>query len=261
MKKYALLTLTLTLLISSSSYAQTDQGAYLNIDYLKVDTEDVAGFEKMVEDKWQQVYADHLAEDGLTGYYLYKVMYPGGQASIYNYTLISTFPDLNTMVMVKEEIEDEMKKVPSKKNKSGHSLYSHQYSELWKTEAGIQHENGVDQSDFMVMNYMMVEPGKEPEYLALENDIARPLHEERLRKGMMHSWRTFSVMKPAGIHYEYNFATADYYDQLGNIENVFTNDILKSVMPEANFTETLEAMYNTRKIIKSELWQLVDYME
>lgn len=261
MKKCGLLTFLFTVLISCLTYAQTAQGTYLNIDYMKVSSEDYQDFEKMVQDRWKPVYKEQLSENGLSGFYLYKVMYPGGEASEYNYTLISTFPDLNTLVAVKDRLDADAKSLYGNRGANNNSLFRHQYSELWKTEAGIEHQSEYEQSKFMVINYMRVEPGKEPEYLALENDIARPLHEERLKQGMMHSWRTFSIMKPSGLHYEYNFATSDYYDKLNNIEHVFTNSIVKSVMPGANFTETLNAMYKTRTIVKSELWKLVLFMK
>ena len=64
-------------------------------------------------------------------------------------------------------------------------------------------------------------------------------------------------MQPGGVSYSYNFATADYYDNLSNIEYGFTNDIMNSVMPSANFTETMNAIINTRDIVSNELWKLL----
>jgi hypothetical protein len=101
----------------------------------------------------------------------------------------------------------------------------------------------------------------ETQYLALENDIAKPLHIERVKTGMMHNWRTYSIMQPGGINYSYNFVTADYYDNLANIEFGFTNEIMKSVMPNANFTETMDAIINTRDIVNNELWKLLYYAD
>jgi hypothetical protein len=135
---------------------------------------------------------------------------------------------------------------------------THQFSELWKTEAGIYNGNDQQISEFMVINYMMVKPGKGAEYLTLENDMARPLHEERIKEGKMHSWRTYSLLQPGGLDYKYNFATADHFNKMNHIEFGFTNELIKSVMPGTDINEMFEAIFATRDIVKSETWQLVD---
>lgn len=261
MKRLVLISCLCTLFAYSFSSAQTKEGAYLHLDYLKVDSEDYSAFEKLMTTEWKSVYESEIASDKITGCYFYRVIYPGGQSSEYNYVLIRTFNDLNKIVEAKTRLQERLAIQKGNLLKKSMELVRHQYSELWKTEAGIIDTTRDNLSTFAVVNYMWVEPGRESEYLALENDIARPLHEERISQGMMHSWRTYSLLKPGGVDYAYNFATADYYDNLKNIEYVFTNDIVQSVMPKANITETLNAMYITRDIMRSELWQLVDYLE
>lgn len=261
MKRIGLITCICTMFVYSFSLAQTKEKAYLHLDYLKVDSRDYAAFEELMTTEWKSVYKSEIASDKITGCYFYRVEYPGGQSAPYNYVLIRTFNDLNKMVEVKAELQEQLANRNDNLLEKSMELARHQYSELWKTEAGIIDTTEENLSNFVVINFMKVTPGKESEYLALENDIARPLHKERISKGMMHSWRTYSLLKPGGIGYDYNFATADYYDNLKNIEYVFTNDIVKSVMPKANITQTLNAMYVTRDIVRSELWQLVDYLE
>lgn len=261
MIKRILLTCIFTILAVGLSYSQTKRDAYLNIDYLKVDSENMASFEEMVTAKWKDVFAKEVGKDKITGCYLYKVVYPGGQLSDYNYVLVRTYKSIASIVEANESLKGQL--ASRKDNLKGLTLglATHQYSELWKTEAGIFTKQSKELSKFMVMNYMRVVPGKELEYLALENDIARPLHIERLKQGMMHSWRTYSLLMPGGVGYDYNFATADYYDKIENIEFGFTNEIMKNVMPNANVTETLDAIINTREIEGLELWELLNSME
>ncbi len=261
MKRIAILTCFCALFVFSYSYSQTREGAYLNVDYLKVDTKDLSAFEEFVKTEWKSVYKSEIAEDRINGCYFYRVEYPGGQLNDYNYVLVRTFSDLNKILESKERFREKLASRKGNLMKKTLDLVDHQYSELWRTEAGIVDTTDENLSKFAVINFMRVEPGKEPEYLALENDIARPLHEERIAQNMMHGWQTYSLLKPGGVEYNYNFATADYYNNLKNIEYVFTNDIVQSVMPNANITETLEAMYITRDIVRSELWKLIDALE
>lgn len=259
MKRFSLFFCVIVLFAMSTAYPQTAGDAYLNIDYLKVDSRNYSAFEELVTSKWKPVYEKVMGPEQITGWFFYRVVYPGGQAGDYNFVLICTYKNLNAVVKANEKLKEEIAIRNDKLMEKTLGFATHQYSELWKTEAEIMNVNDTTPSPFKVMNYMMVNPGKEFEYLVLENDLARPLHEERINEGKMHSWRTYSLIQPGGIEYGYNFATADYYIKLSDIEFGFTNEIIKSVMPNTNITKMFEAIYATRDIMKSELWQLVDF--
>jgi hypothetical protein len=261
MKKVAFVTLVCSLLVTTLSLAQTEDGAYLNIDYLKVETEDLLEFEQLVTSEWKEVLQEEVTSGNIIGGYFYRVVYPGGNLSKYNYVFVRTYENLNAIMEASLSLGRQMGSRKDDLMEKSMNLASHQYSELWRTEAGVMTPEDTSYSEYLIMNYMRVEPGMESQYLALENDIARPLHEERIEKERMHNWRTYSIMKPSGTGYDYNFATADYYDNLVNIEYGFTNEIMNSVMPSANFTETMEAINNSREIVASELWQLVYYLK
>lgn len=261
MKRTTLFTCVLTFLVFSQSFSQTEENAYLQIDYLKTDVEHAADFEKLVKKDWKAVYKKQMETAKITGWYFYKVLYPGGEAGAYNYLIITTFNDLNPVLEIDEAIEDQLTFTHSNKGSQMDVLATRQFSELWKTEAEIMSISDKKMGKIMVMNYMQVAPGKEAEYLTLENDMARPLHEERINNDEMHSWRAFSLMQPGGLNYGYNFATADYFENLSDVEYGFTNELIKSVMPGTNINEMFDAIYSTRDIAKYELWLLVDHME
>lgn len=261
MKRIVLLTGMLMLFSIGFSYSQTPEGAYLNVDYIKVETGDYSAFEDLVRSEWKDIYEDQIGKDEMTGWYFYRVAYPGGQSGTYNYVVISTFSKLNTVVTVNNKLRQNIEKLGGDFMQQMLDLATHQHSELWKTEAGVMNTSGQKPGLFAVMNYMMVNPGKEAEYITLENDMARPLHEARIENGEMYSWRTYSLLKPGGLNYQYNFVTADYYEELNDIEYGFTNDLIRSVMPGTDINKMFEAIYATRDIIRSELWQLIDHLE
>ncbi|MBE78144.1 MAG: hypothetical protein CL670_03220 [Balneola sp.] len=261
MKKVGLVTFLCSLLLVTLSFAQTEEGAYLNIDYLKVDSKDLAQFEELVSSNWQGIFDEEMASENITGTYFYKVIYPGGQLSKYNYVLIRTYQSLEAIMEANQTLSMKLSSRDDDLLERSMEIVTHQYSELWKTEAGIMDPMDSSNSLYLVINYMRVKPGMESQYLALENDIAKPLHEERVRTKKMHNWRTYSIMQPGGVGYDYNFATANYYDDLANIEYGFTNEIMNSVMPSANFTETMDAIIRTRDVVGSELWKLLHYLD
>ncbi|MEX0724347.1 MAG: hypothetical protein WD357_04960 [Gracilimonas sp.] len=251
----------LALFLIGFSYSQTQENAYLNVDYLKVEAENYAEYEELIQSKWKPLYRNEIDEGKMTGWYFYRVAYPGGQAGDYNYVVITTFEELNSVVEANEHMRRTLAEMPDEVTMQNLDIATHQFSELWQTEAGIMNTSGQKPGLYTVMNYMMVNPGKEAEYITLENDMARPLHEARIENGDMYSWRTYSLLKPGGTNYQYNFVTADYYEELNDIEYGFTNDIIRSVMPGTDINKMFEAIYATREIVRSELWQLIDHAE
>ena len=260
MKKVVLITFIFSFTVLCISYAQTEDGAYLNIDYLKVETEKLTDFEQLVNSEWTPILESEVNAGAMTGSYFYKVVYPGGNLSKYNYVLVRTYQNLDDVTSPKRRLNELLSGENGLLSKSL-ALADYQYSELWKTEAGVMSVMDPEPGEYAVINFMRVKPGMENQYLALENDIARPLHEERIQQDMMHNWRTYSLLKPGGVGYDYNFITADFYDNVSNIEYGFTNEIMQSVMPRANFTETMNAIIDTREIVNSELWQLLSFQE
>lgn len=261
MKKATFLALIVMCLISISAYSQTVEGAYLNIDYLKVETENLAKFEELVNSNWQAILEKEVNAGNLSGSYFYRVVYPAGSLSKYNYVLVRTYENLDDIMAPGERFNELLSANRKEILTKSLALADYQYSELWRTEAGVMNLMGSGPGEYAVINFMRVKPGMENQYLALENDIARPLHEERIQQEKMHNWRTYSLMKPGGVGYDFNFITADFYDKVSNIEYGFTNEIMQSVMPEANFTETMNAIIDTREIVNSELWKLLSYHE
>lgn len=261
MKYLVQLSIVLYLCLNITVFAQTEENTYLNIDYLKVESEDYTEFEKLIEDEWKEIYAREHSSEKMIGWYFYRVIYPGGQGGEYNYVIITTYKNPNTLVQVSDALGKQVMENHKGLLKRTQKLMTHQFSELWKTEAGIYNGKDKKLSEFVLMNYMMVNPGKEAEYLTLENDMARPIHEARIEEGKMHSWRTYSLLQPGGLNYTYNFATADHFTEMNHIEFGFTNELIKSVMPGTNINKMFDAIYATRDIVKSETWQLIDALQ
>lgn len=78
MKRIVLLTGMLMLFSIGFSYSQTPEGAYLNVDYIKVETGDYSALEDLVRSEWKDIYEDQIGKDEMTGCYFYRVAYPGG---------------------------------------------------------------------------------------------------------------------------------------------------------------------------------------
>lgn len=265
MKKHILSTCLVLILAVSFAFAQTERLDYKKIDYIQVEQARSSDFISQAENNLQAVYQKLIAGDKIKEWKLYKVNYPGGDKSDYNFVSIATADDMHSF-------EDNFSTafpvyfMPSTNSGTQEmasnlaSLTHLHASEVWKVRSliALEHEES-EPSRFMVMDYMNVTQGKGLEYLMLEDEVAMPLHQERMNRETMAGWEVYSLITPGGTEYGYNYATGNYFDHIADVEFGFTEELIKQTMPGTDVAELLQTIYDTRDLVKSELWELVSY--
>ncbi len=104
---------------------------------------------------------------------------------------------------------------------------------------------------------MKVDPLKDDEYLKLEHDIWRPMHQERIRQGHMRSWTLYAVRYPAGSHRECDYRTLNTYSSLADMDRSIA-DVVAKVHPTVPLAELGRRTVSGRDFVHGELWYQVD---
>lgn len=244
------------LILITTSFAQSN---YKKIDYLKVSQDEQENFTQVTEEL-QSSYEEMVKSGDLLSWTLYKVHYPGGEKSGYNFISVATAKSLD---IFEDGFSEVATLVPASMGSNGNTDFEKTYSlvqsELWKVENHIPDSDTVSTpSPFMTMDYMNVAPGKGFDYLMLEDEIAKPIHLQRVQRDRMDGWEVYSLIIPGGTDYGYNYATGNYFGKLSHIEFGFTNEIIKQTMgKDSNIPELFNTIYSTRDLVKRELWELV----
>lgn len=107
---------------------------------------------------------------------------------------------------------------------------------------------------YVVVNYMKAADGKEDDYVNLEKNVWKKVHEARLKDGMSRGWILYKTVNRPGDARDYDYATIDLYDSTAKMENAFPDDYFSKVLSEdevkqVNSTESL------RTIVRSEVWK------
>ncbi|MEX0994839.1 MAG: hypothetical protein WD599_04870, partial [Balneolaceae bacterium] len=137
------------------------------------------------------------------------------------------------------------------------------HSELWRVTNSLKQDDKEfnEPSRYLMIDYMEVALGREFEYQMFEDEVAKPLHEERMNLDRMDAWELYQLVMPGGLNYGYNFATGNYFRSLEHIEFGFTEELIRKTHPEVNIMEFFETIFETRDLVQSELWELVEYSE
>jgi hypothetical protein len=255
----------LCLLALSTTFAQSQRDDYKKIDYLDISQDQVKKFIKLVNNDLKSQYHKLVNSRDLKSWSLYKVQYPGGEKSNYNFVSVATVSSMDAIDEYFSTITTP-DFIPAGLGTNGQKhlnrISTLVKSELWKVENSLRADSSSKPSRFMTMDYMNVAPGKSPDYLMLEDEIAKPIHNERVKRGRMDGWEVYSLILPGGVNYGYNYATGNHFDKLGHVEFGFNNEIIRQTMgSNSDVPELFETIYATRDLVKVELWELVDFVK
>lgn len=238
-----------------SLYAQADIGQYQKVSYYQVTKDGLSDFLEGVFD-WRASHRNKLNSGERVAWRLYRVPMSSSGSAWYNFVTVEIAPNLNALQT------DERNTVTSLRNETDHrvKLSYAVHSEIWKTEADVYGE-GTPPSRYLNANFMYAYPENLSEYLELEIDIAKPLHQNQTDNNRMDGWNFNRLVFPTGTTAAYNFITTDYYRNLEQIEMGITREVIMNVHPNMNVDEFEEFADSIRERVWSDLWELIDHVD
>ena len=111
---------------------------------------------------------------------------------------------------------------------------------------------------FVVLDYMKVAPGKFDEYVRLEQQVWKPLHQQRVTNKQMVAWALYQVPFTADTHRDYDYVTANVYDNMAAAEAAGLLAMFQRLHPGTAGTRLLTQTEAARQTVRRELWRLVD---
>lgn len=263
MKKFTvnLLLIFITSAISVTQvFTQSHEGLYMKLDYLEVELSDLRSFQNnSIETVLKPVQEARLNAGTLHSWYIYRVLYPGSQNTAHNFVAVTicdavcAFGNASDDQFSDSELNDLMHRYDD--------IVIPNFSELWKISNSALRTEEAKPSRYFMFDYMSVSPSLEYTYMMLEDESAKPIHEYRMENGNMEGWELFSLILPRGDEYGYNFATGNYFNHLKDLEFHFNEEVLRQSRPDVNVVEFFENVENARTLVRSEVWELVDFVK
>lgn len=252
----------LFLLIFQPLNAQSQQGYYMHIDYVDIPKDNIPAFENHINSTLKSVQETRIHNKNILEWYIYRVAYPGTQTPNYNYVMVSISGDAEDFNDARIEISDRISEMSGNQmmNEFRNMLIPYR-SELWRINNSVLTSDSTKASKYFIMDYMNVTGGMEYAYQMMEDEIALPIHEYRMEIEQMNGWELFSLIVPGGTEYGYNFATANYFSELRDFEFGFTEEIIRQSHPDTDINEINETFSRTRDLVRSEVWELIDYVK
>lgn len=115
-----------------------------------------------------------------------------------------------------------------------------------------------NQSLLIVVDLMKVKPGDEGKYIDLEQNIWKPIHQERINQGIIVGWMLYQVMY-SGSGDSYNYATVNVYADPAKLETSYEGIDFEKIHSGKDINEVIKATLDSRTIVKEQLMSRVNY--
>ena len=252
----------LMLSISATLSAQGGASLFVVVDFMKVESQEHAAYLEVEQEIWKPMHQERIREGIIVGWFLYAVEF-SGSSDEYNYVAITLYDnaeklenpwmaDLPGKVHPGMKPEEIMKRTyESRENVKSHLCYS------IATAPEIPLEKP---AAYMQVNYMKVEPLMRTEYEQLETEIWFPIHSEAIRSGHTAGWSLWSMLFPRGDGLPYQYLTLNAFSEYTYAFELDFSIPFSNIHPDKDYAETQAKTVQTRTIVRTELWDLIDYV-
>lgn len=198
-------------------------------------------------------------------WYCYEVLFPNGKDVEYNYVTVNVYKSGKDFM---ESMEDGdswsaafAKAHPDKKQEDVWKAIS-DARDWMRSEMFVFIDEAVEGSgppaEYISVNYMKVAEGRGSDYIAMEREIFKPVHQAQVERGTRQDWGLYARRAPWGAAFDYNFITVDVH---GSLDNMFAGQggLWSEVHPDLSASNAFEKMAKLRSLQRSETWKLVSY--
>ena len=245
------------------SIAQAPTEMFARVFMLKVPAGKQAEFETFMKDKMKPVQELRREKGKIILWILFKV-HLAGETDEYNYADVSYYPswanteaNLSLPALVREAHEGaDAAQFIAKLHEVCSITKKHM---LYRTEA--VEPNPPVPSKYVRLDYMKIKPGKTAEYLRVERDDWMPFHQSLVNEGKSSGWGLWQLVFPGGTDASYDYVTSNRYSTYDQILGTDYAGTFKKVSPGKNVNDIFMRATNSRDLVRSEVWEVVDMLQ
>jgi hypothetical protein len=116
-------------------------------------------------------------------------------------------------------------------------------------------------SKYVRLDYMKVKPGKNAEYVRAETEDWMPFHQTLVNGGQSTGWGLWQLLFPGGTDSSYDYVTSNRYSTYEQVLATDYEKTFKTASPSKDINKIFERTTQTRDLVKSELWEVVDILQ
>ena len=122
---------------------------------------------------------------------------------------------------------------------------------------GTTPKAGAAPAKYIEIDFMKVTSGMGAEYVRVEKEDWKPVHQALVDGGQRVGWTLWSLAMPAGTSNNHDYVTSNIFSGYDQFSNQDYEGAFKKAHPGKDANSMMEKTGKARNIVKSELWELV----
>ena len=242
---------------------QSTSPVYMSFSYVKANPGKTGAYIDLIKNYSPKITAERIRQGGgVLGWYMYEVRMPSGSANDYDFVSITATSEFNLLFDELAPPEGTMERIlPGISSMTIAGIFEQYESsrtvkrkEVIVPVAGLS-SGGVPYKVAWV-DFVNVKEGKEKEYLKLQADAVLPACKELQSGGLIGNYRVYKKTLPLDMHSDFDFMVVYFANDIASLADGRLAEAKTKLL--ANTTSALAASAN---ITRSEIWQLVEYMD
>ncbi|NNE25971.1 MAG: hypothetical protein HKN09_03945 [Saprospiraceae bacterium] len=233
------------------------------IDYM--DTDDAQNYVEIEKNIYKPLHAKSVDKEQKLGWILYEIIYPYGEDTKYNYATVNLYQDSKQAFDISwTDFMESFNEIHPDKDIEEIQRQTQKLRTLVSGEMFALVDEAVPgpstkPAEYISVNHMVVHPGKDQEYIGMETEIWKPLHQQRIKEGNAQDWFLFRRLFPYGAEFGYQYVTVDAHGSLEQMTTPNSNETWSEVHPDMEFESVLEKVEDIRTLRRQETWRMIDY--
>jgi hypothetical protein len=113
---------------------------------------------------------------------------------------------------------------------------------------------------FLRIDYMQIPTGQALRYRNLETDLWKPVHQLRVDKGYITSWRLYGHHFPGGPR-DYQYVTVTEFPSLQAMDELHYPELFQEVHGADYDTSITQQTTESRTLTHTDIWALIDFAD
>ncbi|WP_297094624.1 hypothetical protein [uncultured Draconibacterium sp.] len=240
--------------------AQQNSNLFIVVDLMKVKPGNDVKYLELEQNVFKPIHQERINQGIIVAWFLYQVVYVGDNDP-YNYVTVNVYADPTKLETPYAGI-DFNKILPGKdlnlimeETVKARTIVQEQLMRRVNFAYPEGGEN-LGPHKYIVVNYMKTKPGGN--YVQLENQIGQPTAAELVKSGAWSGWTFWSNVYPSGTNMAADYVTVDYYSDFTKVGSFNYMEAFQKAHPDKEWAETMQGFSNSRDMIRTELWKLLD---
>lgn len=236
------------------------------IEYFKIEPGKGADYRKLEQEVWVPIHRERVKMGAIKSWSAWSVRFPGGTVREYDRVIITTFDKFANVetpyppgVFTKVFPNTTAAEIVARTGALSKLVRSEVVTLLDSTQLNPQPLPPAPK--FAEIGFHKAEFGKGGEYVELERKYWKPIHQERVNRGILNNWALYSVRYPGGTNREYSHITLNFFDKFEQIETQYPLGVAAKALPDVNVANVLAQTNAAKKQVRIEVLNLVDQVQ